>query len=71
MVIKNAVDTYVSIEECKDALVTLNNLRDNAFQQLIAEKLSADASFQIFLNLLEDTHKDIINKINLIKSQNE
>jgi TRAP transporter TAXI family solute receptor len=52
----------------KEALVTtrqkLNKLKNEAFQQMIDEKLNADESFRIFINLLDSTKTELESHIN-------
>jgi TRAP transporter TAXI family solute receptor len=47
--------SYTTPEACSDALVQLNALQNRAFEQLIAEKLTADESFRIFNDILKQT----------------
>ena len=47
--------TYSTITDCDQALLQLNNLQSKAFEQLVAEKLTADESFRIFTDLLKQT----------------
>lgn len=73
---KNRIDSYYSkllaiqnqikiftINQSKEKLQELNELRSFAFSELIKEKLVADESFRIFISLLNDVKHDLEYKI--------
>jgi hypothetical protein len=53
--------------DCQLTIQELKHLRQNAFEHLIDEKLTADESFRIFITFLNDTKKDITQRIQEIK----
>ncbi|MFC1553361.1 TAXI family TRAP transporter solute-binding subunit [candidate division KSB1 bacterium] len=59
--VEKQTDNIVSIEEFQEVIRKVKELRVHAIEQLIAEKLSADESFRIFLTLTND----VINNISL------
>jgi TRAP-type uncharacterized transport system substrate-binding protein len=67
MKIQKQVENYATTAECNAAIKELKKLRENAFQQLMAEKLSADESFRIFITLLNDTQTELQNRIGELK----
>ncbi len=80
---KNRIDTYykgimnIQIQindfntekECRNAIQELKLLRQNAFEHLIAEKLSADESFRIFITFVNDTQKELEQRIQAIRGR--
>ncbi len=46
---------------CRTFVNQLLDIREQAFQQLIDERLSADESFRIFVQLLNDTKQELLN----------
>jgi len=82
---KNRIDTYYkgvmdiqiqiadfkTEDECQNAIQELTYLRQNAFDQLIAEKLMADESFRIFITFMNDTRKEINQRMQEIKGNNQ
>ncbi|MBN1350903.1 TAXI family TRAP transporter solute-binding subunit [candidate division KSB1 bacterium] len=67
MVIQKQLDDMKTIEACKSAISKLRRLRENAFEQLITEKLRADESFRIFITYLNDIQTEIRMKIYELK----
>ena len=63
MNIQKQIENYRTKHECKTAIEKLKNLREKAFEELIAEKLSADESFRIFITYLKDTQSEIQNRM--------
>lgn len=59
MDIQIQVDDFKTEQDCQNAIQKLKYLRQNAFEQLIAEKLMADESFRIFITFVNDTRKEI------------
>ena len=51
---ENKVDS-LNEGECRQAIKEIRALKSDAFQQLVDEKLIADESFQIFINLADNT----------------
>ena len=52
--IRNAAMSSTDIAERRDAIDQLRQLQDEAFAQLVEEKLAADESFRIFITLSND-----------------
>jgi TRAP transporter TAXI family solute receptor len=67
MKIQNQINGYTSVDACNDSIDKLKKLRQEAFSQLIKEKLSADDSFGIFITFLNDTQTDLRNRIDELK----
>ena len=59
MDIQIQIDDFKNEPDCQNAIQQLKYLRQNAFEQLIAEKLMADESFRIFITFVNDTQKEI------------
>ena len=66
--IQNKVQNFQTRDQCFEAIEDLKNLRADAFQQLIKEKLSADESFRIFITFLQDTKTEIEQHLQKIGS---
>jgi len=60
--IEQNVENFKTNHECERYLKEITELRRNAFKQLINEKLIADESFRIFINLAERTIELLKNK---------
>lgn len=69
MDIQIQVDDFNSEQDCQDAVQKLKYLRQNAFEQLISEKLMADESFRIFITFVNDTRKEIHSRMQEIKGK--
>jgi len=65
--IQKQVEKFQKEESCLKAIKELKNLREEAFEQLIDEKLSADESFRIFITFLQDTQTEIDQRIQQIE----
>ena len=68
MVIQRQIKTYESIEKCDQSILRLRNIRDDAFKNLIKEKLRADESFRIFITFVNDTITEIQHRIDKLKN---
>jgi hypothetical protein len=53
--IRNSVKPQASKAECDEAIAKIKALRDYGFEQLVDEKLAANESFRIFIELTNDT----------------
>ncbi|MDZ7330372.1 MAG: TAXI family TRAP transporter solute-binding subunit [candidate division KSB1 bacterium] len=73
---KQVLDIQVQIDDfddehaCRLAIARLKDLREKAFQHLIAEKLMADDSFRIFITLVNDTRSEIHQRLSEIRQGN-
>ncbi len=67
MSIQKTIENYRSIASCEQALDYLRKLREQAFRQLINEKLSADESFRIFITFVNDTQSEIRHRVEKLK----
>lgn len=67
MKIQNQIKSCRSIDACADSIDRLRKLRQEAFGQLIKEKLSADDSFAIFITFLNDTQAELQTRIDELK----
>jgi len=61
------IDNYDTIEKCDNALAELKYIKHEAFQLMIAEKLQANESFNIFLLLVDNLsarieHRKVCNQ---------
>lgn len=65
--IEKNVENFKTTDECERYLKEITELRRNAFKQLINEKLIADESFRIFINLAESTIELLNNKMISLK----
>ncbi|MBW8050372.1 MAG: TAXI family TRAP transporter solute-binding subunit [Cytophagales bacterium] len=65
--IEQNVENFKTTDECERYLKEITELRRNAFKQLINEKLIADESFRIFINLAESTIELLNNKMISLK----
>ena len=63
MDIQIQVDDLKTEQDCQNAIQELKYLRQNAFEQLISEKLLADESFRIFITFLNDTQNEINSRM--------
>ncbi len=70
MDIQIQVDDFKTEEDCQNAIQELKYLRQNAFEQLISEKLMADESFRIFITFMNDTRKEINQRLQDIQGNN-
>ncbi|KAA3656031.1 MAG: hypothetical protein DWQ10_16305 [Calditrichaeota bacterium] len=59
---QKSIKQYDTVQKCKNAIDRLKRLQVHAFRELIAEKLTADESFRIFINLLQGAITDIRQK---------
>lgn len=57
------VDDFKTEQDCQKAIQQLKYLRQNAFEQLISEKLLADESFRIFITFMNNTKKEINQRL--------
>ena len=69
LAVEKSVLTFNKSKQCEIAESNLRTLRDNAFRQLIAEKLTADESFRIFITLLNDTIREIRRKQRFLENK--
>ncbi|HEX9973313.1 MAG TPA: TAXI family TRAP transporter solute-binding subunit [bacterium] len=70
MEIQYQIKTITSVDACSSSIEKLRQLRLEAFNQLIKEKLSADDSFGIFIAFLNDTQTDLRNRIDELRDVN-
>lgn len=57
--IRDSVSSEASEAECAEAIAKLKALQDYGFEQLVDEKLAADESFRIFIDLTSRTISDL------------
>ena len=67
MDIQIQIDDFKTEPDCQNAIQQLKYLRQNAFEQLISEKLLADESFRIFITFINDTRKEINSRMQEIR----
>ncbi len=70
MDIQVRVDDFETEQDCQNAIQKLKYLRQNAFEQLISEKLLADESFRIFITFINDIQKEINSRMQEIREKN-
>ncbi|MCI0495177.1 TAXI family TRAP transporter solute-binding subunit [candidate division KSB1 bacterium] len=70
MEIQHQIKAYTSVDACYRSIEKLRQLRQDAFSQLIKEKLSADNSFGIFIAFLNDTQNDLRSRIDELRNVN-
>ena len=52
--IRDSISAASGAEDRSEAVTKVHNLQNNAFDQLVDEKLAADESFRIFITLSND-----------------
>jgi TRAP transporter TAXI family solute receptor len=67
MKIQSQMEQDLTVEQCNAAIKELKKLRENAFHQLMAEKLSADESFRIFITFLNDTQAELHKRLDALE----
>lgn len=67
MDIQIQVDDFKTEPDCENANQELKYLRQNAFEHLISEKLLADESFRILMAFINDTRKEINQRLQEIR----
>lgn len=69
--IRNAIPDMKTLQEVRNGLVKIKNYRKEAFHLLVDEKLKANESFRIYMELSKETSEELTNKYKLLKRKQE